>query len=56
MAVRTAAVRPPSRLATGFGVFAECLLTGVWIALAPPHLVKMPSFSFSAAIRSSPSW
>ncbi|WP_187283456.1 hypothetical protein [Streptomyces sp. t39] len=50
MAVRTAAVRPPSRLSTGFGVFAECLLTGVWIALAALPVVTAPA-AFAAGAR-----
>lgn len=39
--------RSPARrrgtLADGFGVFAECLLTGVWVALAALPLVTLPA-------------
>ncbi|ALC24883.1 hypothetical protein ACH46N_11495 [Streptomyces pristinaespiralis] len=39
-----------SRLSTGFGVFAECLLTGVWMTLAAVPLVTAPA-AFAAGVR-----
>ncbi|MFI0239490.1 hypothetical protein [Streptomyces sp. NPDC016845] len=43
---------PPveSRRRAGFGVFAECLLTGVWIALASVPVVTAPA-AFAAGSR-----
>ncbi|GAA2308209.1 hypothetical protein OKJ48_26545 [Streptomyces kunmingensis] len=43
---------PPveSRRRVGFGVFAECLLTGVWIALASVPVVTAPA-AFAAGSR-----
>lgn len=43
---------PPveSRRRTGFGIFAECLLTGVWIALASVPVVTAPA-AFAAGSR-----
>jgi hypothetical protein len=48
-----AEVRPErgeSRLAEGFALFAECLLTGVWIAVAALPLVTCPA-AFAAGSR-----
>ncbi|MGW7286249.1 hypothetical protein ACWGH4_12280 [Streptomyces sp. NPDC054847] len=42
--------RQESRLSTGFGVFAECLLTGVWMILAALPLVTAPA-AFAAGVR-----
>ncbi|WP_234018997.1 MULTISPECIES: hypothetical protein [unclassified Streptomyces] len=39
-----------SRRRIGFGVFAECLLTGVWIALASVPVVTAPA-AFAAGAR-----
>ncbi|WP_399882889.1 hypothetical protein ACGH7X_07620 [Streptomyces sp. BBFR51] len=39
-----------SRLAQGFALFAECLLTGVWIAVAALPLVTYPA-AFAAGAR-----
>ncbi|MEV1024675.1 hypothetical protein [Streptomyces sp. NPDC050264] len=39
-----------SRRRVGFGVFAECLLTGVWIALASVPVVTAPA-AFAAGSR-----
>ncbi|MEV3855670.1 hypothetical protein AB0J38_15240 [Streptomyces sp. NPDC050095] len=39
-----------SRRRVGFGVFAECLLTGVWIALASVPVVTAPA-AFAAGAR-----
>ncbi|MEU0087179.1 hypothetical protein [Streptomyces sp. NPDC006274] len=44
------ATRHTSRLSTGFGVFAECLLTGVWMALAALPLLTAPA-AFAAGAR-----
>ncbi|ALO12283.1 putative integral membrane protein [Streptomyces venezuelae] len=35
--------RPRGRFLAGFGVFAECLLVGVWIAVAALPLVTLPA-------------
>ncbi|GGW05685.1 hypothetical protein GCM10010230_46020 [Streptomyces narbonensis] len=35
--------RPRGRFQAGFGVFAECLLVGVWIAVAALPLVTLPA-------------
>ncbi|MFI8950777.1 hypothetical protein ACIGO6_30180 [Streptomyces sp. NPDC053750] len=42
--------RGESRLAEGFALFAECLLTGVWIAVASLPLVTYPA-AFAAGAR-----
>ncbi|MYS78427.1 hypothetical protein GTY88_49615, partial [Streptomyces sp. SID5926] len=39
-----------SRFAQGFALFAECLLTGVWIAVAALPLVTYPA-AFAAGAR-----
>ncbi|MGW0773675.1 hypothetical protein ACWD01_08485 [Streptomyces sp. NPDC002835] len=49
MAARSA-TQHTSRLSTGFGVFAECLLTGVWMALAALPLLTAPA-AFAAGAR-----
>lgn len=43
-------VRKESVLAERFGVFAECLLTGVWIAVASLGVVTYPA-AFAAGAR-----
>lgn len=47
---RSAASREESPLAERFALFAECLLTGVWIALAALPLVTYPA-AFAAGSR-----
>ncbi|MDX3692800.1 hypothetical protein PV726_21095 [Streptomyces europaeiscabiei] len=47
---KTAAPREESVLAERFALFAECLLTGVWIALASLPLVTYPA-AFAAGSR-----
>lgn len=45
---KAAAPREESVLAERFALFAECLLTGVWIALAALPLVTYPA-AFAAS-------
>ncbi|WP_217141136.1 hypothetical protein [Streptomyces sp. AC627_RSS907] len=48
--VKARTERGESRLAEGFALFAECLLTGVWIAVASLPLVTYPA-AFAAGAR-----